>query len=131
METFSPEKHYQTICQWWEAQNWPKVPLEFLPSFGLVVYHGETPAVAGWLYRTDSAICWIEWIVANPEVRGEPRTEAINLLLSSLKEKAKECGGKIIFTTANNGSLVQRLEKNGYIVTDKDATHLICNMEGL
>lgn len=97
IERFSPEIHYKVISEWWEAHKWPVIPLDVLPPTGFVAFDGE-PAGAVWLYKTDSIICWPEWMVVNPHLPRNIRDSAIESLLDAVLEEAQTQGFKQIFT---------------------------------
>lgn len=119
MEAFVPSHHYDTLCQWWRAHQWEPVPLSALPRTGLVI-----PGIcAGFIYSTDSDLGWIEWIVSNPESEKVERSKALDTLLEGLKEKAREMGKKVVFSSSNNAGLISRLERSGFQITDRDVTH--------
>jgi len=124
---FNPKKHYETICEWWKEQDWPCVPADHLP-LGFLVMDGETPACAGFLYLTGTAMCHFEWIVANPEVRGKKRAEALNFLISSVKGIARDAGCASIFMATKHPNLISRLEKQGFIATDYNVTNLLARV---
>jgi hypothetical protein len=92
-----------------------------LPAVGFIV----PDTAAGFLYRTDSAIAWIEWIVANPAAPKLQRSEALNLIISSLTEAARTMGFKAIFTSAHHPGLIGRFKEHGFTETDSAVTHLI------
>lgn len=130
VERFQIEKHYETVCGWWTAQKWPCVPLAHLPKTGVIVTLDGAPAAAAWLYRTDSAICWLEFIVADPEVRRERRAAILSVLLSSLKLIAETMGYQTIFTSGKNVSLGERLKLQGFQPTDEGVTQYIHTIQG-
>lgn len=122
---------YSLLTTWWKAWGWQQVPEICLPSSGLLVLSTlDVPVCAGFLYCTDSSICWIEWIVSNPEVPKGLRREALDLLLKELKLKAKRLGFKQIFTSTDRESLKVRLVDQGFLVTDKKVDFLICPLGG-
>lgn len=130
VELFSPEKHYVSVSSWWIAQKWPVIPLSHLPRFGIVVSDGPTPAAAGWIYQTDSAFCIFEWIVANPEIRGDPRDRALSLLIDEAKSAAKAMGFSTIFMSVRNQSLLKRLRDRGFTADDVNMTNLTLDLKG-
>lgn len=122
---------YVMLTKWWQAWDWQQVPEKCLPSLGLIVTDlSDEPICACFLYQTDSSICWIEWIVSNPEVPKGLRREALDLLLKELKLKAKRLGFKQIFTSTDRESLKVRLVDQGFLVTDKKVDFLICPLGG-
>lgn len=130
-ELFEAEKHYEAVCSWWKAESWPQVPLNHLPKYGVVISVDDIPACAAWLYQTDSQISWLEWVVANPEVRREKRAAALDELVLTLKNMANRMGFETIFMTARSAPLISRMEKHGFISTDKSMTNLIFKSGGL
>jgi hypothetical protein len=116
-------KDYPTAVKWWQARAWPPVPEIALPATGVIV---EDYCV-GFIYKSDSAISWVEWIVSNPDTDKNERDTAMNLLIDNLITKAKSMGAQIVFTStsAANEHLVKRFHDNGFKTTDINVTHLM------
>lgn len=131
LEFFRPDDHYEEICQWWRAQDWPVIPLNHLPQIGFLIFSDEEPAAAGWIYQTDSAFCLFEWIVANPKVRRERRAEALEALIEAGKSAAKEMGFGVIFISARSQPLISRLKRHGFGSEDANMTNLIFSFQGV
>lgn len=123
-DDFSPDL-LSIAHSWWEREGWPQLPLEVLPKTGVVISVNGKPASMGWFYKTDSAFGYLEWIVANPDIRGEQRHAALNKLIEELLSRAKEAGFKLIFMSIENESLKKRLETMGFQATDKNMTNMI------
>jgi hypothetical protein len=109
-ERFNPEKHYARICEWWEAQKWPPIPLDILSSEGIVMTHAGKPVSACWIYTSNSAVAWLEFFVADPTV-----ASAI----------ATHFGVKAIFSTVKVRKLIFRLKENGFAESDTGMTIMI------
>ncbi len=129
-ELFSPEKHYEEIVSWWKNQKWDAIPLSHLPKVGIIVYHSDKPSWAAWIYKTDSAFCILDWIVANPEIRKNERTETFNYLIDISKEISKNLGFKTIFTVTRGESLINRLKKSSFSEFSNSMAGMICNLGG-
>jgi hypothetical protein len=127
---FEPKTHYEAASKWWTDQKWPVLPLSHLPATGVVVSLRGAPAAAGWIYKTDSAFCLLEWIVADPSVRGEDRDAVLSVLISSAKTLAQVQGFQMIYMSIRNESLAKRLEANGFERQDEGMTSFICNLSG-
>jgi len=123
IERFSPEAHYGIISEWWEAHKWPVIPLPALPQIGMVVIH-DKPVCAGWLYKTDSTIGWMEWLISDRRAEKSVRGEAIDLLIDSLLERAKQEGMGIVFTSIRVPKLIKRLEHHGFSISDANMTNM-------
>ena len=116
------------LSSWW--MDWGFVPpmKDFLPdnaTGGLMVYDGEVPVAAGFLYETNSRTAWIEWVISNRQYRGSQRRQAISLLLCKLEELAKDKGFSFIFANNNNRFLIKHFENNGFEKGQTNSTELI------
>lgn len=127
-EFFKPNKHYLIVSKWWSEQKWPVIPLSHLSQTGILVSHNGIPAACAWIYKTDSAFCWLEWTVANPEVRHEERSLAISGLVSCAKMLAKSMGFESIFMNLKSVSLATRIEKHGFTKTEENTANYICKL---
>lgn len=116
---------YPKLVSWWRLHNWEPVPPEYLPQIGLIVETPQVGVCAGFLYNTDSAIAWLEWVVANPLCDRLVRDQGLDLLIKSLLEKAKDLKKSIILTTVTHQKLAARYVKLGATVTDDKASNLL------
>jgi hypothetical protein len=118
---------YDTIVKWWESwPDWEPLARNLLPengTGGIMIERDGTPIVAGFLYGTNSKISWMEWIVGNPEERN--KSEAIELLISSLEEWAVEGGFEVILSIGRSKSLIDKHKKLGYTVDDNPSHEII------
>lgn len=126
--TFTPNLHYALISNWWKAHNWPAIPLDHLPT-GFVVTYNNTPAIAGFVYKTDSAFGLFEFVVANPEIKGLARELAFKQLTDSVVQYSKTRGIKTLFTSVNNKGLIEKLKSSGFIQTDVNMTNFVRRIE--
>lgn len=122
------ESDWETMCSWWKWWRWPEMNRDLLPLNGLgglMVYKGDTPIVAGFLYLTNSKGALLDWIVSNPEYREENRSEAIELLISTCEQVAKINGYNIVFSFTRNKSLMDIHEKLGYNIDYKPSYEIL------
>lgn len=122
---FEPDQDYEEVASWWKAHKWPAIPLDMLPKTGFIVEEPRGKMCAGWLYKTDSKIAWIEFIVSSPHTMQEIRGKSLDLLMVRLVETAKSMGFKSIFSSINNPRLVDRYKKHGFIETEKNMSNMI------
>ena len=115
------DSDYEMVCSWWSGHDWPSIPLTFLPTTGIIV----DDCAAGFIYSTDSKICWLEFIVVDPKSDKTYRREALNTLMNEAAKIAKEMGHSAIFTSASHEGLIERYKNNGFKVTDKNMTNLM------
>lgn len=116
------ESDWETLSSWWKWWRWPEMNKDLLPlngTGGLMIYKGDIPIAAGFLYLTNSKATWLDWIVSNPEYRSKDRKEAIELLISSLEAVAYQQGYSIVISIARNKGLIESHKKLGYTVDEK------------
>lgn len=122
------EKDYQELLSWWSFWKFPAPAQEMLPDNGLcgiMISKNEVNISAGFLFFTNSKICWLEYIVSNPEYRSKDRSEAIQLLINELSAIAKEKGFKVMFTTLKNPNLINHYKKCGYLMGSTGTCEMI------
>lgn len=122
---FDPKnKAYLDILdQWYKARDWQPLPAT---QTGIMVFDEDKPICAGWLYKTDSAICLISNIISN-QYTSRNKKEAIKFLLESLELEGKKQGFNIMLLFMTVRSITNIAKQNGYIQTGK-ADELIKNL---
>lgn len=116
---------YLDFANWWSDWGWPVIAPDYLPPIGLVVEDGLTKICAGWLYQLDAKICMIEWIVSNKDAEKKQRGEALDMLIESLCEAAKDRGFKSVFSALKTPRLIKRFEEAKFTISDTSMTHVI------
>lgn len=120
---------YDTLFKWWRQWRWVPPVREVLPengTAGYIVYDGSTPVVAGFLYDTNSAIAWVEWVVSNFEYKDrDGRKEAIQTLLIYLEALAKAKGKKVCYSLLKSKSLIEAYKEIGYQVSETGYKEMI------
>ena len=118
---------YDTIVEWWKSwPDWTPLARNLLPengTGGIIIERDGTPIVAGFLYSTNSKIAWMEWIVSNPNERN--KSEAIELLISSLEEWGVEGGLEVVLSIGRSKSLIDKYKKLGYTVDSNPSYEII------
>jgi len=119
----------EILCVWWEQWGWNAPAKDFLPNDGkggIIVYDGDTPVCAGFMYLTNSKVAWVDWIISNKEYIKKPnRRDAIKLLVSSLADICKSTGSKYSYALIKNESLIEMYEELGYIKGDSYTIEMI------
>jgi len=123
------ENDWETLCSWWlEWPDWKVHPSkEMLPLNGLggfMVENNDVPIVAGFLYLTNSNIAWLEWIISDPNYKGINKKQAIELLITSAENAARNQGKEVIFSVSRNKTLLKMHKELGYTI-DKDPSYEI------
>jgi len=117
------------LVGWWKQWGWEPPKRDFLPNDGkggIIVYDGDTPICAGFMYLTNSKVAWVDWIISNKEYTNKlQRKDAIKLLVSALTEICKKSGSKYSYALLQNQSLIGVYEDLGYIKGDKQINEMI------
>lgn len=122
---------YEQLKEWWDFWKFPAPPITALPKYdeelttGLMVCKNGIDICAGFLYETNSMLCWVEFIVANPKSEKEDRSVALKLLLSELTKEAKELGFGAIFASIKHPSLLDKYVEEGYTIGTTNTNELI------
>jgi hypothetical protein len=123
------DNDYDTLLGWWKWFRFAPPPKNALPNngtCGIMVSKSGINVCAGFLYLTNSSMCWMEYIVSNPEVKSKStREECISLLINSLSDFANEQGYSIIYTSVKNQNLIKKYLNCGFIKGSEDCTEMI------
>jgi len=123
------EEDYETLCLWWRKWRWTPPIKDILPengTAGFIVYDGEVPVVAGFLYDTNSKIAWVEWVVSNFDYKDrDGRKEAIQTLLIYLEALAKAKDKKVCYSLLKSKGLIEAYQEQGYQISESGYKEMI------
>jgi len=124
------ESDYDNILVgWWNDWKWTPPQQDFLPdngTGGFIVYDGEIPVCAGFVYVTNSKASWVDWIISNKNYTDkEGRRLALRLLIQSLTNISIRSGSKYIYALIKNQHLIKVYEEIGYIKGDSYTSEMI------
>lgn len=124
------ETDYDAILVgWWKEWGWEAPARDFLPNNamgGAIVYDGDTPICAGFLYMTNSKASWIDWIISSKTYTDrEKRKFAINLLIEQLTDLSKQLGNKYAYALIKHQNLIKTYESLGYVKGDSYQSEMI------
>lgn len=122
-ERFEYDKHYPELSVWLSHYGWPEIAPHMLPSFGSVSINNDQMVCVGFLYKTDSSVALLEWVVGNPDAPFEIRAEGIKSVVKALLKEAKRDGFEAVFSFLRNKRLLGKYEETGFIITDEEMTH--------
>ena len=113
------EDYDKTLIQWWFDWRWTPPSRDFLPengTGGFIVYDGETPVCAGFMYETNSKAVWCDWIISNIKYKDRNnRKEALSLLIKRISEEADRLDKKYIYALIKNKPLINVYKKQGFV----------------
>lgn len=121
---YNRKEHEEIIHKWWQGHGWPTVPHQALPQFGLIALLNDKPSAVGFIYKTDSCIAWLEWILKDPELKSDKRDSVLDVLIKDLIQYAKDHGFRIVFTSIENKYLGKRLSSHGFRSNDSNMTNM-------
>lgn len=116
---------YETLSTWWTGYDFPVVPKECLPENGLII----DGLCAGFIYKTDSNIAIMEWIIGNKEADSGARKAALEDLIKSLTDMARSLGYKRVFSMVKHPNLIQLYKENGFLESDTNMTHFVGRLD--
>lgn len=117
---------YGMLCEWWSFWRFQAPPQHALSTSGIIVFDGDIPVCAGFLYGTNSSFCLIEFIVSNPNVKDrELRSNAMKYLIDSLCEIGKQSGFSLVFSSLKNQNLINTYKDCGFIEGSNNCVELI------
>jgi hypothetical protein len=117
---------YNTLVDWWKFWRFAPPSLENLPTSGVIVNKDGVDICAGFIYFTNSKMCWIEFIVSNPSVKQkEDRREAIMKVIDILCSVGKENGYELAYTSLKNSNLEEKYLESGFILGSTNCNEYI------
>lgn len=120
---------YDTLVEWWKWFRFappPKVTLPENGKCGIMVTKDGVEVCAGFLYFTNSNMCWMEYIVSNPNVKDKAtRDECIKFLINGLSYLSEVNGYSIIYTSVKNQNLINKYLSCGFIKGSDNCTEMI------
>lgn len=117
------------LVGWWKDWGWEPPQKDFLPNDGkggIIIYDGDVPICAGYMYLTNSKVGWVDWIISSKSYTNkELRKDAITLLVSRLTDICQLLGCKYVYALIKNQSLINTYESLGYIKGDSYTSEMI------
>jgi len=95
------------VNSWWKARKQPVRPASYLPKYGYI----QPGVAAGWLFRTDSCIGFLDDFVTNPKAPLMQRVMYLDGITRNLVATAKRVGIKALVVYTGNEGIWRRLGK--------------------
>ena len=122
------EEDYSMLENWWKAWGWPAVSKDILPdngTGGVMVEYKDKPIVAGFIYWSNSGLCWFDWVVSDPEGNKRARPFAVKFLIQTVEQMVKDAGKKCIMSISRSNSLLKIHKKLDWVVDEKPSYEMI------
>jgi hypothetical protein len=122
------EQDYSMLEEWWKAWGWPPVSKDVLPddgTGGVMIEYKNKPIVAGFIYWSNSGMCWFDWVISDPEGSKRARPLAIKFLIQTVEQMVKNAGKKCIMSISRSNSLLKIHKKLGWMVDETPSHEMI------
>lgn len=100
-------KDYDVINAWYRGHHMPPLCEHLFPDVGYVV----DGIGAGFIYQTDSSLCFIEGYISNPDSGKDDRKEAFDQITNCLIRVAKDFGFKAVLAYTQHPEIAKRCER--------------------
>lgn len=95
------------INAWYAMRGMPSLEECLFPDVGYIV-----PGIgAGFIYQTDSSLCFIEGYISSPKTTKEERKDAFDYITNALIRAAKEHGFRSILAYTQNSEIAKRCKR--------------------
>lgn len=111
MAPFNASTDLERVQGWAAARGVDLRPYD-LPRTGFV-----TDAAAGWLYRTDSGVAFLETFITNPAAPARERHRDIDEIGLALIETARLLGAKRLVSMTTHRSIGRMMVRRGFTYT--------------
>ena len=115
---------YTTLMEWWNSYDGIEIPdSSILPNDGLggfVMEKEGKMVAAAYVYLTNSAVGYIDFLISNPNYKGRDRYDIIAKLILVCSESAVAKGCKLVWAMTTYDGVVKRCrDLGGEILEDK------------
>lgn len=114
---------YKIFVKWLETHKFPIITDLWLPENVFVCYIDEVPCYCIWFYHNDAKLAHIGWPASNKNISYRKKQGGFDFLLNYVENYAKRKGYVTLFTTSNTESVINVLDKSGYVIGDKNVNH--------
>lgn len=112
MEAFDKEKHLVTIRRWGAEWGYRNLPDWYFPTNGFI----EENVLAGFMYKTDSGVAYLDLFLGNKDATKEERFKAMKDVCAALVEEAKKDKDiKMVLCYPSLESVVEAGKSNGFV----------------
>ena len=117
---------YTILMEWWKSYDGIEIPdSSILPTGGLggfVIEKKERMIAAAYIYFTNSAIAYIDFLISDPNYKSKDRYEIIAQLIVACSNAAVKQGSKLVWAITTYNGVIQRCKELGGDVLDNNYT---------
>jgi len=104
------EEHIPEINSWYCQRGMETLSKHLFPDVGFIV----RGVGAGFIYQTDSSLCFLDGYISNPESTKEHRKDSFDKITHALILTAKDHGFRSILAYTQNPEISKRCERFGF-----------------
>jgi hypothetical protein len=110
---------YPTIATWYVDHGWPSAPsVEMLSTTGIIIEDDDGPMSVGFIYMTNSALGFLEWIATRPG-QGSRAIKALKFMFDEIKARCSEMGIKALHSFSDDKTIKIFTNLGGFKATEK------------
>jgi hypothetical protein len=105
------------VIRWFVDIEWPLPAVENLfPNLGFIVEEEGKLLSCGWLYTTQTSLAFLSWTATNPDLDAVKRSEALDVLITSVQTAVQKNSDKIkvVMCVTRSEAFVGKLKKLGF-----------------
>ena len=127
---FFSDEDYSEIVRWYMASDGQAPPIEYLPQEStFLVLAGNSLILSVSLILSNSAFCYAEFFIGNPDADRKLRQDGSIFLADFIRNFAHESGYQRIACFAPNARLRDYYQKLGFSPTLPDLTGMTMKLE--
>ena len=124
------DSDYEVLEKWWKFWRFPAPSKNILPNTGLVLNINGEDVVCGFVYFSNSDLCWIEFIVSSPNVKDKQvREEMIKAMINKLCDVASDAGYSVAYTSLKHEGLQNKYLECGFVEGSRNCNEYIKNIK--
>ena len=111
------EKDWGMLCSWWKGHKWPIPNNDALPengTGGIIVEENNIPVIAGFIFKTNSKGCWLEFIISDPNYKND-RSRIIDKLIDDAEKIAIDMGFKYMLFIGKSNGIRKSMRNKGWL----------------
>ena len=109
------DSYYSQLQNWCEDRGFDAPDKEMLSDIGFII----PDVCVGFLYLTNSKVCYLETILSNPNSSDALRDSSIDLIVEALIQKATILNYKLILSVTKLDCIVKRALEHGFTTSSK------------
>lgn len=115
IQPFNTHHHASLISEWLVKRGLTVPKVEQYPKVGFIVRnHREQPIAAGHLRMVEGGYAQLDGLVSNPDASPKDRNQALDLVVETLLNHAKQLGITEVISFTIDKSIEKRSTKHGF-----------------